>query len=675
MKKILLIIVCFSVIQTAFGQNQRIYGGETIDISEIPYQVALQSESGAFFCGGTIINESWILSAAHCFDEFLTDDPRNFIVVAGATDRTDLNSGQRIKLAQITPHPNRNGDTNDLVLLRLETPLEFNNNVNSITYANPDNTSLEDIMPGGIVRISGWGDMGGASNSTDILRATTLPIISNELAESMLGDPVNETMISFFEDGKSAGKGDSGGPGVLNYNDDPLLIGICSWGGYPRNENPSIYANIRALSNFIDEKLYECDPEFINANFTIEDQYGNEKNQFCFETQDIIINTDFESNIPFPTSFILTVRSEVSSGINQVFEKSFSQQTVNLTQALQEPSNYIIEQGIDYEVTVRYTDSRCGSISNTQIFTYGDCCSEVTDASFSTQISPVDGTNPQEFSLTAQDFELYDFANVNHHWYMYVSTNPIGGPYTLADYQVGDNYSYTPVLENLYYFLQHKIMGDCDEICSTTVSCLDNCIIPDSIPCEELDCLANPPSDLAYNSLTNSISWDATSSTGLYDITIVRNDQLCCRGLEVPSTETWTNYEGTSLIVPLPPNSCFSWKVRARCSNNSEGPWSETQCENDEIGLRSTVPLNGFDVFIYPNPNNGRMTIKTESSNGENYALNVIDFSGHKVIQLEGIRFGETMEIDLQKYGLGKGLYFFNIQTQNSNEIRKVIVY
>lgn len=43
----------------------RIVGGYKIDIQDVPYQISLQSSS-RHLCGGSIINEKWILTAGHC---------------------------------------------------------------------------------------------------------------------------------------------------------------------------------------------------------------------------------------------------------------------------------------------------------------------------------------------------------------------------------------------------------------------------------------------------------------------------------------------------------------------------------------------------------------------------------------------------------------------------------
>lgn len=44
----------------------RIVGGEATTIDQIPYQVSLSNRGFSHFCGGSIISEEWILTAAHC---------------------------------------------------------------------------------------------------------------------------------------------------------------------------------------------------------------------------------------------------------------------------------------------------------------------------------------------------------------------------------------------------------------------------------------------------------------------------------------------------------------------------------------------------------------------------------------------------------------------------------
>ena len=88
------------------AQNQNIIGGQPIDISQAPWIVSIQ-ESGSHFCGGSIINAEWILTAAHCV---VANEPTDLIIHAGATNQTQSNVGQWVLVDRILIHPDFNGN-------------------------------------------------------------------------------------------------------------------------------------------------------------------------------------------------------------------------------------------------------------------------------------------------------------------------------------------------------------------------------------------------------------------------------------------------------------------------------------------------------------------------------------------------------------------------------------
>ncbi len=288
-----------------------IFGGQPIDISDAPYQVSIEDAAGNHFCGGTIIDCQWVVSAAHCVT---FGDPVR--VHAGSTDQTNNNVGQRVLIDQVIVHPSAppfpvfNGNS-DLALLHLAAPLQFNANVQPINYATPQNTTTADIAPGTVAFITGWGDSGnGCCNG--ILLGANLPIISNQDAAALFtspgnncppswSPPLNNTMIAFFEEGIAAGPGDSGGPAVITRPDGTrVLIGASSWGGCPRDDFPTVYANIRELSDFIQNNVPPptacCAPE--------QDRHITENTTFGTPTE-------FNGNVYVHTGAQLTITSTV----------------------------------------------------------------------------------------------------------------------------------------------------------------------------------------------------------------------------------------------------------------------------------------------------------------------------------------------------------------------------
>ncbi len=259
-----IIILNFIFYNFSFGQNPVLIGGTPIDISEAPWQVSLETD-GNHFCGGSILSNQWILTAEHCVYNL---QPNEITVHAGSTNQTNNSIGQRIIVDQIILHPAPgHGATpgsdyrNDLALLHLRTPLCFNESIKPITYATIENTDLTDIQPGVEAFLTGWGkDLDNKMH--DNLESIVIPIISDVEANNLFPnyDPpilVDETTIAFYGSGtNSASPGDSGGPAVINWEDNnPILIGVCSWGESPWGTYPSVYADVRALSNFIDANI------------------------------------------------------------------------------------------------------------------------------------------------------------------------------------------------------------------------------------------------------------------------------------------------------------------------------------------------------------------------------------------------------------------------------------
>jgi secreted trypsin-like serine protease len=103
---------------------QEIVGGTATTIGANPWQVSLQSSSGFHFCGGSILNENWILTAQHCVNDGGTiSKPAR--VEAGST--TISGSGQVRSVAEVVLYPGYvdPGQGKDVALLRLSTPLDL----------------------------------------------------------------------------------------------------------------------------------------------------------------------------------------------------------------------------------------------------------------------------------------------------------------------------------------------------------------------------------------------------------------------------------------------------------------------------------------------------------------------------------------------------------------------
>ncbi|XP_073831856.1 transmembrane protease serine 9-like [Musca autumnalis] len=191
-----------------FYPQPRIVGGNRAAEGQFPHQVSVRSTSGNI-CGGSIISEYYVLTAAHCVASGsppVKKSPSSIIVKAGSTQLT--RGGQMLRVAEIIVHPDYDDSENDIALVKLEKPLKFSETVKPIALA------IEDPPEGASIVISGWGNVReGGLKSKDLLY-TTLTAMSNEKCNELLGYAPKSRICLAHRGGNGACDGDSGGPAV-----------------------------------------------------------------------------------------------------------------------------------------------------------------------------------------------------------------------------------------------------------------------------------------------------------------------------------------------------------------------------------------------------------------------------------------------------------------------------
>jgi len=214
-----------------------------------PWQVALTSLDSSF-CGGTIVHPEWVVSAAHCFEGNLGNDK---FIVAGMHDVRVQSGGivQKIRIVEKRLHSlynDPNGMSNDLALLRLETPLTFNECVKPACLPDADE-SLNSPPVGSECWITGWGTLRAGGAAPNIHQEASVNILSNQECSEMQ-DGVDSTMLCANgqnSDGQTtdACQGDSGGPLVCKADGKWFLHGATSWGiGCADPNFPGVWARI-----------------------------------------------------------------------------------------------------------------------------------------------------------------------------------------------------------------------------------------------------------------------------------------------------------------------------------------------------------------------------------------------------------------------------------------------
>ena len=233
------------------GTVTRIVGGTEAKPHSLPYQVSLQSLTGSHFCGGSIIGEDTILTAAHCVEGASTDPKLQVHVGAHNVKQT---VGQRIKVKTVYSHKEYPGLSKDIAVLKL---------AEKITDKNAKAVKLADqaffdanIKPGATMTVSGWGALQSGGSAPDKLMRVDVPYVDNKTCNvpAAYNGKVQDTEMcaGFKEGGKDSCQGDSGGPLVISHKGEFIQVGVVSWGeGCAGPNKYGVYANVAKLNGWI----------------------------------------------------------------------------------------------------------------------------------------------------------------------------------------------------------------------------------------------------------------------------------------------------------------------------------------------------------------------------------------------------------------------------------------
>ncbi|KAM9733222.1 LOW QUALITY PROTEIN: coagulation factor VII [Menidia menidia] len=207
----------------------RIVGGHLERRGGSPWQVLIHRSDGFGFCGGTLVADRWVLSAAHCFEEEADH------VTVGNLDKLRPDPGeQRIKIQEVIVHPHFHSFTfdSDIALLFLARPVL--RGPTAIPACLPDPHLSQYLLREenrGVV--SGWGATQYLHRSSRFLRKVTLPVVSHQACTATTEQVITDNMFCagyLQAGGRDACSGDSGGPFLVHYRGTWFLTGVVSWG-------------------------------------------------------------------------------------------------------------------------------------------------------------------------------------------------------------------------------------------------------------------------------------------------------------------------------------------------------------------------------------------------------------------------------------------------------------
>ncbi|XP_078004415.1 transmembrane protease serine 11A isoform X1 [Phascolarctos cinereus] len=230
----------------------RIIGGEIAPKSAWPWQASLQHDH-VHQCGATLISNTWLVSAAHCFKNYRS--PRGWTVSFGTTINPPL---MKRNIKRIVVHERYRSPAReyDIAVVQFSPQVTFTDDIRRICL--PDASDY--FPPASTVYITGFGSLLYGGDSQNELRQAAVEIISDEICKQphVYGKEITFGMFcaGFLEGIYDACRGDSGGPLVVKDSKDTwYLLGIVSWGdNCGRVNKPGVYTQITYYRKWIASK-------------------------------------------------------------------------------------------------------------------------------------------------------------------------------------------------------------------------------------------------------------------------------------------------------------------------------------------------------------------------------------------------------------------------------------
>ncbi|XP_016279614.1 testisin-like [Monodelphis domestica] len=245
----------------------RIKGGKDSSVTRWPWQASLLYKNH-HLCGGTLIHQYWVLTAAHCFLNF--QNPRHWKVQLGSDTlripRFNIKRLFRYSVTKIILHPNYcDKPPKDIALLQLRSPAFLKINIQPVCLPDSTDTFKNVTM----CWITGWGktDKGKPLKKPWILQEAEVFFIDQKTCDQnyqkILNDKKDVPSIfddmlcaGYLEGKKDACQGDSGGPLVCEVNKIWYQAGIISWGiGCGSPYFPGVYTNVSFHISWIQEVI------------------------------------------------------------------------------------------------------------------------------------------------------------------------------------------------------------------------------------------------------------------------------------------------------------------------------------------------------------------------------------------------------------------------------------
>ncbi|XP_016922548.1 clotting factor G beta subunit-like [Apis cerana] len=253
-------------------RTARLVGGQNAIPHEFPWMVSI-SRKGGHFCGGTILNSKYVLTAAHCLCSSTSIIPTSQLRISLGEynlkgPEIPASKEERVVNAILHPGHKCGKYADDIALLELARPIIWSESVKPACLPVATGKPGYSTFNGQLAKAAGWGWFGEDRSKykrADVLQKVEVRVIENNICREWYASQGKSTRVEskqmcagHEEGGRDSCWGDSGGPLMItsHLNGNVMVVGIVSSGiGCARPRLPGVYTRVSEYISWITQHI------------------------------------------------------------------------------------------------------------------------------------------------------------------------------------------------------------------------------------------------------------------------------------------------------------------------------------------------------------------------------------------------------------------------------------
>ncbi|XP_055531904.1 chymotrypsin-2-like [Wyeomyia smithii] len=222
--------------------DKRIVGGFPAESGDAPWMVSMRNSFNIHFCGGTLLNQRFVLTTAVCMSGRLSSTT---MAVVGSRFLNTV-AAPYYGLQTIT-HPQYNQNTLEFNVALFQTI----QNIVFTTIVQPIQLEADYVDAGTRARFFGWGATGQDGSNSNALMTVNLNVLNNDACRNSLGADAmrvgTSSMCTLNREGQGLCVNDAGGALVF----DGMAIGVASWKIPCATGRPDVFVRVSEIRNWV----------------------------------------------------------------------------------------------------------------------------------------------------------------------------------------------------------------------------------------------------------------------------------------------------------------------------------------------------------------------------------------------------------------------------------------